>query len=98
MLFRLFYLGGCKDGALQAAEKPPSTVIPIRQPTERNLALSIFNAVQDSSPCGPKPPSGDGSSPAAPRNNRLGGFFRSLFSPALSAPVRDPGQVSAELR
>jgi hypothetical protein len=34
-------------GALQAAEKPFQGVIPIRQPTERNLALSVFNAMRD---------------------------------------------------
>jgi hypothetical protein len=42
-------LGGRKSGASQAAEKTLQAVIPIRQPTERNLALSVFNAVRDSS-------------------------------------------------
>ena len=58
----------------------------------RNLALSVFKAMRDSLPCGPKPSglrppkgfgpqAGDASSPARPRNDRPEGFFRSLLSP-----------------
>src|SRR5208283_2271698 len=50
----------------QAAEKPFQAVIPSGA---RNLALSVFKTMRDSS------------SPAAPRNDRPNGFFRSLFSP-----------------
>jgi hypothetical protein len=43
--------------------------------------LSVFNTMQDPLPCDPKP-SGEGSSPAAPRNDSLQGLLRSLLSDA----------------
>ena len=60
--------GHRKGGAKQAAEKSLQAVIPSGA---RNLALSIFKTMRDSS------------SPAAPRNDRPEWFFRSPFSPAL---------------
>ena len=62
-------VGRCrKGGPLQAAEKPLRAVI---LSGAKDLALSIFKAVRDSS------------SPAAPQNDSMDGFFRSLYSPAL---------------
>jgi len=52
-LFR-FHSGDRKGAAKGSVSKPLRSVIPIRQPKERNLALSIFNAVQDSSPSATK--------------------------------------------
>jgi len=51
----------------QGAEKPFLAVIPIPQARERNLALSVFKTMRDSS------------SPAAPRNDTPNDFFRSLL-------------------
>ena len=47
--------------------------LPLRVDYAKDLALSIFKAMRDSS------------SPAAPQNDSATGFFRSLFSPALPA-------------
>ena len=47
----------------------------------KNLALSVFRAMRDSS------------SPGAPQNDSADGFFRSLFSPALPASPK-PGEKS----
>jgi hypothetical protein len=66
-----------KEGGLQAAEKSSRAVIlrpfAVILSAAKNLALSIFMAMRDSS------------SPAAPQNDSLGGFFRTLFRPALPA-------------
>ena len=61
-----------KGGVLtppQATEKPLQAVIPIRQPTERNLALSIFKTVRDPS------------SPAAPQDDSSRNFSAACKTP-----------------
>jgi hypothetical protein len=78
-----FGWGFWKGGAKQAAEKPSRAVIlsaaknlalPLRVNYAKDLALSIFKAMRDSS------------SLAAPQNDSADKFSRSLFSPALSDP------------
>jgi len=84
-----------KGGASQAAEKRSNAVIlspfavilsvaknlalPLRVNCAKDLALSIFKAMRDSS------------SPVAPQNDSAEGFFRRLFSPAeIAPPVLSP--------